>query len=171
MTNTSRMIRNSVVRPGANADRMTDGGAAGAVVRWDIKYSARGSLAASGRDWKAKTCFVQCPNVQAESETKPSSIIHLSNDGIVLALVRLVYQHLLRPIERTLPVRSKQQPVLPPVHHQPQDAERQQKPNVAQERFAQAALVPGDEHLVLLAIVQDVVHGRLKAGGVLQQLR
>uniref|UniRef100_A0A182TZD6 Secreted protein n=1 Tax=Anopheles melas TaxID=34690 RepID=A0A182TZD6_9DIPT len=90
---------------------------------------------------------------------------------IVLALVRLVYQHLFRPIERTLPMRSKQQPVLPPVHHQPQDAERQQKPDVAQERFAQAALVPGDEHLVLLAIVQDVVHGRLEAGGVLQQLR
>uniref|UniRef100_A0A8W7PVV2 Uncharacterized protein n=1 Tax=Anopheles coluzzii TaxID=1518534 RepID=A0A8W7PVV2_ANOCL len=85
---------------------------------------------------------------------------------IVLALVRLVYQHLFRPIERTLPVRGKQQPVLPPVHHQPQNAERQQKPDVAQERFAQAALVPGDEHLVLLAIVQDVVHGRLKAGGL-----
>uniref|UniRef100_A0A182QFL7 Uncharacterized protein n=1 Tax=Anopheles farauti TaxID=69004 RepID=A0A182QFL7_9DIPT len=65
-------------------------------------------------------------------------------------------------------VGGQQQPVAPPVHHQPQYAEREQEADVAQERFAQAPLVPGDEHLIVLAVVQDVVHGRLQAG-LLQQ--
>lgn len=79
----------------------------------------------------------------------------------MLVLVPLVNQHLLGDLERALPVGREQQPVLPPVHHEPHDSEGEHESDVAEERPDGGLFVAGDEHLVLLAIVQDVVHGRL----------
>lgn len=56
----------------------------------------------------------------------------------------------------------QQEPVLPPMHHQPHDSERQEETEMTEECLGARSFVPGNEHLVLFAVVQDVVRGRLR---------